>query len=327
MLERVLVGDRPPLFEHWTHDAAIVPSAWFPHWRHKFERHRRRIAGNAWWRARLGDDPAPMLASLGDRIRAGGALQARELARPGRAQAWWGWTREKAALEYLWHTGQLAIARRVHFQKVYDLTERVLPHVVDLPAPDRPLHVDWACRTALLRLGVATAREIATFFDLVDLDEARAWCTAAAACGEIRAVRLEAADGSRPQPAWAVRDWEKQLRDAPAAPARIRILAPFDPVVWDRRRTRRLFGFDYAFEAFVPAPKRRWGYYVLPLLEGDRFVGRLDPEVDRDTGTLAVRRVWWEPGVRQTTARRCALAAALERLAALAGLERVATLR
>ena len=95
----------------------------------------------------------------------------------------------------------------------------------------------------------------------------------------------------------------------------MRLISPFDPVIRDRKRALRLFGFDYAFEAFVPAPKRRFGYYVLPLLEGDRLVGRIDPKFERGRGELDVRRVWWEPGVRPTRARKRALAAAVDHFA------------
>ena len=93
----------------------------------------------------------------------------------------------------------------------------------------------------------------------------------------------------------------------------------FDPILRDRKRTLRLFGFDYRFEAFVPAPQRRWGYYILPILEGDRLIGRLDPKLRRDEGVLEIRRIWWEPGVRQSKGRLVALEAAVERLARLTG--------
>ena len=102
----------------------------------------------------------------------------------------------------------------------------------------------------------------------------------------------------------------------------MRLLAPFDPIVWDRKRARRLFGFDYAFEAFVPAAKRRYGYYVLPILEGERLVGRVDPE--RVDGALRLRRIFWEPGVRPTAARRRALDDAVGRLAESIGVSRAA---
>jgi uncharacterized protein YcaQ len=287
-----------------------------PYWRPHFERRRRTILGRPWWRERLGADHERIVAHVRDRIAAEGPLQSKDFDhdRRGEPGGWWAWKPQKAALEFLWHTGELAITRRIHFQKVYDLTERVLPHVVQLPAPDDEAHAEWACRSALDRLGIATPGEIAAFWRAIDIPAAKQWCAAAAARGEIVPVRVEAASGERPQQAYAPADWQQRLRRTPEAPDRLRILAPFDPILHDRRRTRRWFGFEYNFEAFVPAAQRRYAYYVLPILERDRLVGRLDPE-RAGTGVRA-RRVWWEPGVRPTRARRARLQAALERLSA-----------
>jgi uncharacterized protein YcaQ len=132
-------------------------------------------------------------------------------------------------------------------------------------------------------------------------------------------VQVASADGARPRTAWALPDWRRRAARLPDAPERLRLLAPFDPIVHDRARTRRLFAFDYAFEAFTPAAKRRYGYYVLPILERDRLIGRAD--ACRDGGGIALRRVFWEPGVRPTRARLRALRDAVERLAASVGTE------
>ncbi|HYO14534.1 MAG TPA: crosslink repair DNA glycosylase YcaQ family protein, partial [Thermoanaerobaculia bacterium] len=243
--------------------------------------------------------------------------------RPEGSGKWWGWKPQKAALEFLWWTGEVAVAGRVNFHKVYDLAERVLPAgVLAAPRPAAEEHLDWACRTALERLGVATPEEIASFWEAVPLADAKAWSERAAARGEIVPVQVETADGSRPRAAYAVPDWETRADALPPAPPRIRLLAPFDPTLRDRRRTLRLFAFDYRFEAFVPESQRRYGYYVLPILEGERLVGRLDPKVHRGEGLLEVRGLWWEPGVRETKGRRAALEAALDRLARQVGAER-----
>jgi hypothetical protein len=134
-------------------------------------------------------------------------------------------------------------------------------------------------------------------------------------------VKVEAVDGTA-RNAWAVPDWEERAANLPPAPPRIRLLSPFDPILRDRRRCLRLFGFDYRFEAFVPEAQRQHGYYVLPILEGERLVGRLDPKLHRDRGLLEVRGLWWEPGLRKSKARQAALEAALDRLARFVGAER-----
>ena len=341
-----LDGYRPPLFarllerqrslfEQWTHDASAIPTRWFEHWHPRFRRYAERIPAHPWWRARLGPEPDRVIAHVLDRVTREGPLLSRDfedesrppLPRVGeervvQSTAWWGWHPQKAALEHLWRTGRLAVAGRVNFHKIYDLAERVLPEAAARPQPDAAEHHAWACSTALDRLGVATAGEIAAFWDSLDPAEAAAWAQEAAERGEIVPVEVAAVDGSRPRRAWAVPDWRERLDRAPAPPPRVRLLSPFDPILRDRRRCLRLFGFDYRFEAFVPADKRLFGYYVLPILEGDRLIGRLDPKLDRATGTLEVRKLWWEPKVKTGTGRRAALEAALGRLGKAIGAER-----
>ncbi|MFL6194835.1 MAG: winged helix-turn-helix domain-containing protein [Thermoanaerobaculia bacterium] len=324
MLERLLERDRR-LFEHWTHDASAIPTVWYPFWKVRFERYRRRIFERAWWVERMGPEPERMFDHVRERIVREGPVMTRDFEdeRPeGADKAWWGWKPQKAALELLWRTGELAITGRSNFHKVYDLAERVYPEAHTLPRPSDAEHVDWACSTALERLGVATASEIAGFWAALSLEEARAWCQGAVAAGRIVPVLAEAADGARPRPAFAVPDWEARAAALPSAPPRVRLLAPFDPILRDRKRTLRLFNFDYRFEAFVPGQHRTHGYYVLPILEGERLIGRLDPKLHRDRGLLEVKGLWWEPGVRESKGRRAGLEAALERLAKRVGAER-----
>src|SRR4051794_21255706 len=148
MLTRVLEQDRR-LFEQWTHDASVIPLKWYPHWRPQFEQFR--LTGR-WHRRLLGDDTDRVVAAVLDRITREGPLSSRDFEHPRRGgTAWWGWKPPKVALEYLWRTGVLHVAARRNFQKVFDLTERVVPTQAALPAPDEAEHVDWACRTALQR--------------------------------------------------------------------------------------------------------------------------------------------------------------------------------
>lgn len=323
---RLLERDRS-LFEHWTHDASAIPTEWFPYWRPRFERYKQRVRSNKWWVRRIGDDADRIITHVRDRIERDGPLQSRDFEhdRKGEPGGWWAWKPHKAVLEYLWRSGELAIARRVNFQKVYDLTERVLPEVHHADAPPHEAHVDWACRSALDRLGVATPAEVAAFWKAITVAEASAWCADAARRGEIDCVMVESEDADAPsRRAFAVAKWRERLRhrlQADGPPDRLRLLSPFDPVVRDRKRLRRLFDFEYRFEAFVPAPKRVYGYYVLPIMERDRFVGRVDPKFHRAERWLEIQRVWWEPGVRSSRRRLAALEAAVNRLAVSIGAE------
>lgn len=312
------------VFEHWTHDASYIPSEWFPHWRHRFS----RFEWSSWLKSRVGPDPTGTVNAVLHRIRQEGPLRARDFEHAGlRAGTWWDWKPSKAALEYLWRRGELAIPRRHRFEKFYDLTERVLPTVHGLPPPEAEVHLDWACRAALERLGVATTKEIAAFWNLHTRDDVAKWCAAAAGRGEIVPVRMEPAAGAPSSKQFSVSyaypDWRKRLADAPAPPEVVRVLSPFDPVVRDRARALRLFNFDYRFEAFVPEAKRTYGYYVLPIMDGSRFVGRLDPKLSRQDGALHVRRVWWEPGVKPTKRLTARLEESLHIYAAFAGADTV----
>jgi uncharacterized protein YcaQ len=322
LFDLLLEGERR-LFEHWTHDASAIPILWYPHWQLRFERYRRKVLEHTWWRERVGPDPARVVDHVRERLLAEGPLMTRDFEdtrEDGADRTWWGWKPQKAALEYLWRTGEAAVVGRVNFHKVYDLAERALPEAHAAPRPTDEEHLDWACRTAIERLGVASADEIAAFWRAADLNEVKIWCEQAAAAGEIVPVQVEAMDGSV-RGAYAVPDWEEQAATLPPAPPRIRLLSPFDPILRDRRRSLRLFGFDYRFEAFVPAPQRRYGYYVLPILEGERLIGRLDPKLHREESRLEIRQVWWEPGVRESKARNLRLEAAVERLAHFTGAE------
>jgi hypothetical protein len=189
-------------------------------------------------------------------------------------------------------------------------------------APDHAALVDWACRSALQRLGVASAGEIARFFGLVTIDEAKDW-GARNLGGATLPVTVGATNGAAPRQVLARADVEELLARLPDVPGRLRVLNPFDPLLRDRARLSRLFAFDYRIEVFVPAPRRKYGYYVFPLLEGEHLVGRLDMKADRQRGALDVTALWLEPGRKSTRGRRRRLEAELDRVRRFVGLESV----
>lgn len=308
------------LFEHWTHDASVIPSAFFRYWKHRFVR-REAVIGER-WRKWQGEGYDSAFEETYRRIVEGGPIMAREMkADEHKSGGWWNWHPNKTALEYYWHTGKLAIAGRVNFQKVYDLTERVLPAHHHEPEVSHEEFVDWACRSALTRLGFATSGEIAAFWALVTPQEAKDWVDAHR--DELTEVVIESANGSRPRAAHAFQEAPTSLDSMSEPPGRIRVLSPFDPLLRDRNRAERLFNFSYRIEIFVPEPKRQYGYYVFPLIEGDRMIGRIDMKADRKAGSVDVRRLWLEPGVRASNGRLEKLEAELTRVAKFAGVERV----
>lgn len=289
LLDRAAWGirSRRSMFEYWAHEASLLPLDLHPLLRWRM---RQAEAGEIGWkslRAFAGERRAEADAVL-ERIRAEGPLAASDFDHGKSAGGWWGWGATKAALEWLFWAGLITTAtRRTNFERVYDLTERVIPPaILALPTPDRA-----AARRALIErsartLGIATATDLRDYFRL---DPA----SARTAIGEL------VEDGALIPV--AVENWRAPAylhRDA-KMPRRIRgqaLLAPFDPLVWERARTERLFDFRYRIEIYTPADQRVHGYYVLPFLLDDRLVGRVDLKADRQRSRLLVRQVTWEPG-------------------------------
>ncbi len=293
-LKRLLERDRA-LWEHWTHDASILPVSVYGHWKHRFARQRERLVER--WTGWQRDGFHEKFDEVLRRVQESGPVSSSDVGigeERGKG-GWWDWHPSKAALEYLWHVGDLAVTRRDGFKKVYDLTERVIPAAALTAAPDPQETLDWACRSALDRLGFATSGEIAAYWKLIGPEDAKDWTRDALERGAVIEAEVEGADGSRRK---VLTRPDTLAETPPDPPARLRILSPFDPALRDRKRAEHLFGFRYRIEVFVPEPKRTFGYYVFPVLEGARLVGRIDAKAFRDAGTLRVAAYWPEPGVR-----------------------------
>jgi len=316
-LQHLLSRDRA-VFEHWTHDAAAIPIDSFAHWRLRFARDAARLA-HKWREWRPGDFHARIDDVLRHISDHGGCTSGDVGSGESRGSGgWWEWHPSKTALEYLWRSGEVSVLRRDGFTKVYDLTERVIPaeHLNRRHHPDET--IEWCCAGALDRLGFATSGELAAFWDHLTPGETKEWCRTALAEGRIIEVDVTLHDGkSRRCFAWP------DVMDiaVPDPLPRVRLLSPFDPVLRDRKRAERLFGFRYTIEIFVPEARRKYGYYVFPVLEGDRIIGRID--MKRTAGALAVRAFWPEADVRMGAGRVAALKSELDRAAVFGGCNEV----
>ncbi len=322
-LKKLYEQDRA-LFEHWTHDAAVIPMAYYPYWQLRRERDADEL--RARYRNWQQHDFESQFQTVLDQIRERGPVCSADVGKdePRSSGGWWDWHPSKTALEYLWRAGALCVVGRDGFQKRYDLTERVIEaHVCDpTNAPDTAQTIDWCCANALDRLGFATHGELAAFWDHITPAEAKIWVARETAAGRLQPVDITGADGTM-RGAFA----RPGLAEDPALhiepSTRLRVLSPFDPALRDRNRAERLFGFSYRIEMFVPAAKRVFGYYVFPILQGDAVIARVDMKAFRDRDTLVVRALWPEPGVRWGKGRQAAFETELTRLGRLAGVSRI----
>ena len=314
--DRVLI-DRaawgPPgkrmLFEYWAHEASLLPLALHPLLRWRMRRADEGRAGYGSMRAYAGERRAEALAIF-ERIRGEGPLAASdfESSRTG----WWEWSDAKRALEWLFYAGHVTTrTRRRSFERVYDLTERVIPAaVLDLPTQEEADAQAALTGIAARALGVATAGELRDYFRL-NPEDGRAAVERLVGEGVLLPARV---------PGWPAAFLHRDAR----APRRVRgraLLAPFDPLVWERARTERLFGFRYRIEIYTPAAKRLHGYYVLPFLLDEALVARADVKADRQAGRLLVHAVHLEPGAPPHA--RDELAAELRLMADWLGLDAV----
>jgi len=324
-LHRLIETERM-LFENWTHDAAILPVEFFPVWRHRFAREAAHRAGRWTGDERTQRDRVLALAADSGPITAREMSERHDPPNDAGKGAWWDWKPSKKALEYHWRTGGLCICHRRGFQKAYDLTERVIPDAYRTEAVSVDEYIDWSCREALSRIGFGTAGDIAGYWGNITAAEARSWCDARLGT-DVTHVRVHGADGGdgggAPRKLFALADIEARLAATRQPTERLRILNPFDPVIRDRKRLKALFGFDYRIEIFVPAPQRTFGYYVFPLLEGARMIGRLEMKAERAEDTLSLNALWPEPGVAFGKGRMARLEGALERVRRLTGMASV----
>ncbi|HEU0055515.1 MAG TPA: crosslink repair DNA glycosylase YcaQ family protein [Longimicrobium sp.] len=311
------------LFEYWAHEACFLPIEDYP-----FFRHRMLDPRSMGWKYSHGwiEKHPEQAARVLAHIREHGPTRSADFERTdGKGGGWWGWKPEKRALESLFTAGELMIARREGFQRVYDLRERVLPDWRDADVPSR----EEARRALALRsvraLGVARAKWVADYYRL-EKKPTPDLVRRLAADGELVTVEVE----GWKDPGYVHPD-HLPLAEAAAAgeirPTLTTLLSPFDPIVWDRSRGSELFGFDYRLECYTPAPKRVHGYYTLPILHRGALVGRLDPKAHRKEGIFEVKALYLEPGVRVTRTLAGELARALRECAAWHGTPEVVVRR
>ncbi len=302
MLHDLQAEDRL-VFEYWTHAMSYLPMSDF---RYSLPRMRNFKNPTSPWARHQWQKSGHLVESVLERIRKEGPLSSKDFASSEKkGGTWWDWKPAKVALELLFWRGDLMITERQNFQKIYDLTERVLPDHIDTTMPNDDELGRFFVIRALSALGIAGQTDIQRYMQpgtardsglqiagkniiekaLRDLLDAK----------EVISVILEKNENTV---YYALSDAFQNIIHQKETTDGVFLLSPFDNLIIQRQRTKRIFGFDYALECYVPVEKRKYGYFVLPILWGDRFVGRLDPKSDRKTKTLVVRSLVFEPSFK-----------------------------
>jgi hypothetical protein len=299
------------LIEYWAHEACLLPSEDWPLFRPAMENGGRRWYGAV-------DRTHPHLREhVLDEIRSHGPLGSRHFEGAARQGEMWGWKPAKQMLELLWNHGELVVAGRQGFQRLYDVPERVLPPaVLDAASPAEPDRLRTLALRAVEARGALTERGIVEHWRLAGgVARIREAVSSLVADGALERLAVE--DGGAPVLVPAGTELDR------SRPSTAVLLSPFENLLWDRPFALRALGFDHLIEVYKPAPQRRYGYYVLPLLWRDRIIGRADLKSERSTGELVVRAFHREDGVRASGALDDAFDRALDRLRRVIGLESV----
>lgn len=293
------------MFEYWAHEASLLPLDLHPLLRWRMERAERGEIGYQALR-RFATERRSEAQLVLDRIACEGPLAAADFDKGSSKSGWWEWSETKHALEWLFWSGQITTAtRRGSFARIYDLPERVFPkQVLELPTPDAAAAQRELIARSAAALGVATAADLRDYYRLKP-DEADHAIAAQIEAGLLVPACVEG---------WTQKAWMHRDARAPRQVGGAALLAPFDPLIWERARAERLFDFRYRIEIYVPQHKRTHGYYVLPFLMDEALVARVDLKADRSAGVLLAQRVTLEPNAPAQTMPR--LMAELDRMAA-----------
>jgi uncharacterized protein len=284
------------LFEYWSHAACFLPIEDFPLYRPKMLRRLDTENDPARWQEWL-EVNRSVVNDVLQRVQMFGAVRSSDFERTdGEKGTWWNWKAEKVALEYLLDVGELMIAKRHNFQRIYDLRARVLPDWDDSRVASDETVIDTFVLHTLKALGVTKKEWVADYFRI-----RQAEASAALKRLEKRDHLLRVPVVGWDEPGYAHPDHTDRIEKAAKGSipqARTTLLSPFDPVVWDRKRGLDLFSFDYKIECYTPAPKRKYGYFTLPILHNNHVIGRLDPKAHRQDGIFEVKALHLEPHVQ-----------------------------
>ncbi|MCI0448354.1 MAG: winged helix DNA-binding domain-containing protein [Chlorobi bacterium] len=314
MLDELLDKDKK-VFEFWDHAAAYMPMKHF-----KFTYRRKELYWNkykAWRKKNL-----KLLNYILERIINEGPLQSRDFENPSKRGLWWDWKPAKEGLEYLFHSGKLAVRARKSFQKVYDLPERVLPNNIETKTPTEEEYSTHLIMKSIAANGFASEKEIIYLRN----HDAKATKSALKYLAEDKKIIPLKINGIDNEIYYTTKNNLKQL-ETKKDDKHIHILSPFDNLVIQRKRLNTLFNFDYVIECYVPARKRKYGYFCLPILYSDRFIGRMDAKADRNNKVFKVINDFREDGINLNGKVKELFDKELKKIALFAGCEEISYLK
>ncbi|MDR3576657.1 MAG: crosslink repair DNA glycosylase YcaQ family protein [Anaerolineaceae bacterium] len=283
------------IFEYWSHAACFLPAQDFPYYRRMMLDGLRRWGNSSAWL----EEHSQVVDMIIERINREGALLSSSFDNSNRQPGgWWNWKEEKRALEHLFNDGTLLIARRQKFQRVYDLWQRVRPGWDDVNTPTLPEVLSALTLRTVKVLGIVRSNWVPDYFRLPKKGTA-GLLEDLAANGQLCKVDVEDWNS----PAYVLPETFRRIENGEAGalqPDLTTLLSPFDPLVWDRTRAKALFHFDYSIECYLPAAKRRYGYFSLPILSNGELIGRLDAKAHRKLGLFEIKSIYLEAGTRLT---------------------------
>jgi uncharacterized protein YcaQ len=277
------------LFEQWAHEACYIPIEDYPLF------HQQMLDGRRWSSRETAPERLAYFEELLEQVRQRGPVKTGEMENAGKRQGWWGWSHAKIGLEYQFAHGRLAVKERRNFARVYDLPERVFaPEILALPGHEREDAHRQMLRYSARALGVATAADLRDYYRLKAVDVAPR-IQELVALKELVPVKV---DG------WKDAAYRWHAAEAPSNMNATALLSPFDNLVWDRKRTERVFGFHYRIEIYTPEPKRVFGYYVLPFMANNELAARVDLKANRQAKVLEVKAAHLEPPAKAAPTAR-----------------------
>lgn len=296
------------IFEHFTHDASVLPIEFYPYWSIQYTRIKEKIDKSKYYKNLLDDEG---IKNIFKRLENEGPLYIKDFGSD---------SVHKTTLDYMWYSGVLGTSHRINFRKYYDKKENIIPLEILNKQISQKQQIHWLCSNALSRLGIANAKEIKNFWDVLSLKEVNDWIN------ENRASLLEVLwenhDGKYTK-SFSFLDLEDRLKTLEHTNKKIKIINPFDPAIRDRIRLKNIFGFDYKIEIFVAKEKRIWGYYVYPLLFENEFIARIELSADRKVKELTVLNFWKENNVIWDDEKQKLLDAELRDFASFVGIENI----